>query len=66
MSELGAMTQEETGSPERGQQDALADTILTATDMDTRGHLGESRATLHGLVSAPVTFPNKRREHPRE
>ncbi len=44
------MTQEETGSPGRGQQDALADTILTPTDMDTRGHLGEMHATLHGPV----------------
>lgn len=65
VSELGAKTQEETGSPERGQQDALADTVLTPADMDTRGHLGESHATLHGLVSASLTFLNKRREHPR-
>lgn len=34
MSELGATAQEETGSPERGQQDALADTISTPADMD--------------------------------
>lgn len=33
-SELGAMTQEETGSPERGQQDAFTDTISTPADMD--------------------------------
>lgn len=65
MSELGAKTQAETGSPERGQQDALADTILTPTDMDTRGHGGEIHASLHGLVSASLTFSNKRKEHPR-
>lgn len=37
LSELGAMTQEETGSPERGQQDALADIISTPTHRDTEG-----------------------------
>ncbi len=47
VSGLAGMTEEETGSSERGQQDVLTHTILTPADMDTRGHLGEIHATLH-------------------
>lgn len=36
--ELEAIAEEETGSPERSQQDA--DTISTPTDMDMRGATG--------------------------
>lgn len=34
VSEMGVMADEETGSPEWGQQDVLADTITTPADMD--------------------------------
>lgn len=46
-SELGAMTQEETGSPEHGQQDALTDTISKPADMIRKDSWGEICATLH-------------------
>ncbi|CAJ1050327.1 Hypothetical predicted protein [Xyrichtys novacula] len=58
VSAQGAETQEETGSPERGRQDALSDTDVTPTDMDRRGHLGESRAFLHNVVHIKIGAPN--------
>lgn len=36
--ELRATMEAETGSPEQGQQDTLADTLSAATDVD-KGHL---------------------------
>lgn len=58
----GAVTREETGSPERGQQDALADTRRHGY---VRAPGGDSCYSTWASVGIADLFQIKEKEHPR-